>query len=286
MEYADSFVSDIETVDVFIFDSSDKYLFTKQYTQEQLIENKMLEFGWGLDYGIYKVLTVGGLSDQFEVTDYEEDHFIPGQTTIDNVIVYLNRRSEIVSHEFPPLWVGETATVDYHDAMITYPVHFTKDTNHFTLHLENTNPSEKTMHSSNSYTFEIISPEGAVYSAENIPLLRQTLTYQPYNLTSKTTPTPLSTGQINTCRLFNSDRYRLVIRNTQTGNIEWDYKLMSLLLYSKPENRPDGSSLPIQEYLDRESEWDITIRHKEDQGAFVAVAVEINGWIMWMHEIK
>lgn len=64
---------------------------------------------------------------------------------------------------------------------------------------------------------------------------------------------------------------------------------MTLLSKTKPEKRPDGSVLPMQEYLDRQSEWHIVILYKGDEnveGGFVAIGVKINGWLLWLRDIE
>lgn len=293
MEYSDSFVDHVDHVDIFVFDENDLFLFTRKFHRDQLTGGKRIQFGQDLSYGIYKIFTIGGLSEDFEITDKNGDPCTPGSTTLDEVVVYLNRHSRIVSSELSPLWIGETITVDYQAAITTYPVHLTKDTNHFILQLsqsENSGETDKNDPAVKSaaipYTFEIVSPEGAVYSWENKPLLIEPMIYAPYELAPGAEPEIISVGQINTCRLFNVDQYRLLVRNIDTREIEWSYDLMRLLSYAKPENRPDGTTLPMQEYLDRESEWDINLLHREDNDSFVAVAIIINGWIMWMHEIN
>lgn len=280
MRYQDSFVSDIEGVDVFVFDNKGGYLFHKEVGRKQLIGGNKIEFGWDLEYGSYQVLTVGGLSDSFRIEE-DEGLLHPGTTTIEQIRIMLDRQSDVVSHAFSSLWVGKVVTVDYRAAITTYPVHFVKDTNHFLVELK----AAESGHIGGAYTFEIVTPEGAVYSHENKPLRQEKLTYKPYRL--NTGADGIITGEINTCRLFDTGQYRLVVRNAVTQQVEWEYNLMDFLAYSKPEARIDNTPLPFQEYLDRESEWKITLSYKEGVNQdFTAVAININGWIMWLHDIE
>ena len=66
----------------------------------------------------------------------------------------------------------------------------------------------------------------------------------------------------------------------------WDYDLMALLRSTKPDG-PGGRELPLQEYLDRQSEWNFVILYEDggSEGGFVAVAVRVNDWIIWLSEI-
>ena len=56
----------------------------------------------------------------------------------------------------------------------------------------------------------------------------------------------------------------------------------------KPMLRPDGSTLPVQEFLDRQSEWRLVILYKEGENpsGFVALSIEVNGWIVWRNDIE
>lgn len=63
--------------------------------------------------------------------------------------------------------------------------------------------------------------------------------------------------------------------------LRWEADLVDLLKYSKPSVRPDGTSLSVQEYLDRESAWNLIVLYREGSGAagngFLAAGIEING---------
>lgn len=290
MEYSDSFDPLIGTVDVFVFDADGKYLFTKQSRCEDLDGNKRMFLGSDLPFGSYKILTVGGLSDKFSLKDRDGNEFSPGATTLEDVRISLERASGEVSHEFPHLWVGSTIPIEYRADLSVWPVHFVRNTNKFELILSKTgNEEEERAESTVPYTFEIRTPEGAVYGHDNSPLSEETVTYKPYRLVPGTEPGEAALGFLNTLRLFYGEEYayRILIRNTQTQDVVWEYDLMELLEHRKPGTRPDGTPLPMQEYLDRESEWRLKLNYREDESqSFIAVSIEINKWIIWFHDVE
>lgn len=290
MGYSDTFDTQVECVDVYVFDESGTYLFSKHESSEELTEENRMFLGDELRYGKYKILTVGGLSGHFTVSAGGGD-LVPGSTALADVRVTLNRESDIVSHEFAPVWIGPTVTIDYKADLSVHRISLIKNTNLFNLFLFKTDVNG-TRAETASCTFEIVTPEGACYMHDNSPSTIETVTYKPYSLLPGEAEGEISKGKLNTARLLYGENYdyMLTVRDTGTGKRLWSYDLMKLMEHTKPDLRPDGSALPMQEYLDRQSEWNIIILYDgeidpEDPAAFIAVAVKINGWLVWLHDI-
>lgn len=290
MEFVDAFDPQIESVDVFVFDASGTYQFTKQARREELLGGKRMLLGLDLPLGAYQVLTVGGLCDEFQLSDELQQELIPGVTTLDQVRLSLLREPGEVSAEFPHIWMGPAMTVENRSERTVWKVNLTKNTNRFNLALTEVERKAADPIPDLPYSFEIVTPEGAAYSCENEPLSDETVVYTPYQFGPGTDPEHLWTGHLKTCRLFDRTDYdyRLIVRDTKNGKPVWDYNLMVLLENTKPANPIDGSVLPLQEYLDRQSEWNIVVLHRGGYGeeAFVAIGVRINGWILWLHDIE
>lgn len=285
MEYKDFFDPHVSTVDVFVFDEGGKYLFTKHARREELTRGNRMFLGGDLHFGKYKILTVGGLTDHFRVSDHNGNVLSPGQTMLDEVRIALERTTGVVSHEFSPLWVGKTIEVDYKADLSVWSVNLVKNTNRFNVSLVETEQNAGGRAGTPVYTFDVETPEGAVYGHDNSPRLKEKVTYAPYDLVAGDEPGELSEGRLNTNRLMYGDDYdyKLVVRDVPGGNSLWEYDLMELLEEIKNGLYP-GSTLSMQEFLDRQSEWDLKIRYK-DKGGFVAIAIEINGWIIWLNDI-
>ena len=100
MEYADAFNPQVKSVDVLVFDSDDKLLFTKSAEVAALVGGNRMSLTDELDFGSYKVLTVGSLSDRFRLSDNAGNKLAPGTSTLQQVIVSLKRETDVVNFEF------------------------------------------------------------------------------------------------------------------------------------------------------------------------------------------
>ena len=77
MEYADAFNPQVKSVDVFVFDSDDKLVLSKRAESTELIGGNRMSLTDELDFGSYKVLTVGSLSDRFRLSDNAGNKLVP-----------------------------------------------------------------------------------------------------------------------------------------------------------------------------------------------------------------
>lgn len=138
MEYADAFNPQVKSVDVLVFDSDDKLLFTKSAEVAALVGGNRMSLTDELDFGSYKVLTVGSLSDRFRLSDNAGNKLAPGTSTLQQVIVSLKRETDVVNFEFQHLYFGEVVEVDHLPSSTDhkiYPVNLIRDTNRFNLAL-------------------------------------------------------------------------------------------------------------------------------------------------------
>lgn len=282
MNFSDLFDPQVGSVDVFVFDSQERYLLTRHSTREELIGgNRMLLEN--LPIGQCKIFTVAGLYEQFTVSD-NGGSLTPGVTLLENVQMSLNRNPGPVSVDFSSIWIGKSITVDNKSDLSVHKVSLIKDTNRFRLTLIKNGGNEGENPETAPYTFELITPEGAVYDDQNMPLVQETVTYTPHKLVPGELPDHLSVGQINTMRLLYGEQYdyKLKVVDTATGGTVWTYNFMKLLEKTKPT---PNSSMSMQEYLDRQSEWDMEITFKQEQEGFVALSVKVNNWLVWFHDI-
>lgn len=137
--------------------------------------------------------------------------------------------------------------------------------------------------------FEIQSPENAIYSWENEPTGQGPITYASHYSGPGETSEVLMSARMNTMRLFNRTGwdYRFIIRNADTGTEVWSYDLMKLLSIARPEYRHDGTVLPFQEYLDRQSEWSLMFSVVEKPGGgFLQIGLLVGPWVYWLHDIE
>lgn len=293
MEYADAFNPQVKSVDVFVFGSDDKLLLTKRAEAAQLTGGNRMSLS-ELEFGNYKVLTVGGLSNNFRILNTAGQPPVVGTTTLQELTLALQRQSNVVDFSFPHLYFGEVVDVDYSPRDTNHKVFrvdLMRETNRFNIVLVSTDGTgigTETI----PYTFEIETPDGAAYSWENEPLgLTDPVTYVPYSLGKGETEDIITVANLNTMRLINRTGldYRIVVRDTQTSEETWSYNLMTLLRYTKPSLRPDDTELPFQEYLDRQSEWNLIFCIKENQGGdgpYLSFGIQVGNWIYWLTNIE
>ena len=282
MEYADSFEPQVNEADVFLFDSDDKYLFSSHGGKEMSLDNNLY-------VGKYTVIAIGGLGEHFSLSDLSRRELTEGITTPDDLRLALRRTSNEVSEEFLGLWFGKTV-IDHRGDGTVWPVRLIKNTNRFTISLVQIGEIVTETAGRIPYTFEIVAPEGGVYDADDEPVVEERVTYKPYSQQQGRDAATLSVTRINTMRLFQNRDYRFNIYDTGSGEKIWDYSLITLLSYLKPDARPDGSELPLQEFLDRQSEWSMVFLCKElekpdGSGRYMAIGVMVADWIWWLNEL-
>lgn len=289
MEYADAFNPQVKSVDVLVFGSDDKLLFTKRAEVAALVGGNRMSLTDELDFGNYKVLTVGSLSGRFRLSDSTGNELVPGTTTLQQVIVILKRETDVVDFEFQHLYFGEVVEVDHlpsNTSHKVYPVNLIRDTNRFNIALMGQGEDEV---DGTQYTFEIQAPENAAYSWENEPTGQGPVTYVPYHTGPGEIPDVIVSARLNTLRLLNRNGwdYKFIIRNADTGAEVWSYNLMTLLSIARPTSRYDGTELPFQEYLDRQSEWNLIFTVVENPGGgFLQIGLVVGTWIYWLHGIE
>lgn len=300
MEYADSFDPQVGVVDVYIFDEEGNYLLSKHAdSRADLINHKqMFISGKELLPGTYQVITVGGLSEHFRFTDSYDTESLSGSSAIEQIKLELYRESNVVSHEFPHLWFGVTTLFHYQSDISVCPVYLIRNTNRFNVALQNNKATQLLQTDTPApYTFEIITPEGGIYGRNNEPLVKEQVSYLPYYLESTYSiaaaeePAGLVAGKLNTMRLLadNKEEYSIVVRDNTSNRELWNYNLMDLLEKTRPFSPMDGTLIPLQEYLDRQGEWNIVILYREetpgDPDGFAVVSIHVNGWIVWLNDI-
>lgn len=252
MDYTDYFDPQVEMIDVFVFDEQERYLFTRHARREELTRGNRMFLGEDLRFGHYKILTVGGLTDHFGIADKDGNALSLGQTMLADVRIALTRVTGMIAHELLPLWVGKTIDVDYNADLSVWKVSLVKNTNRFDLSLVDVTRSGGIRAGTAKYSFGIETPEGAVYSHNNDPSVKETVIYTPYYLAEGNESGELSEGLLNTVRLMygEGNDYKLFVYDTRTGQRLWNYDLMELLEETKKSSQ-SSNSLSMQEFLDR-----------------------------------
>jgi hypothetical protein len=305
MEFADSFDSQVKTVDVFIFDGEGKFALAKHAAVGDLEGHKRMFIGNGLlPFGKYRILTVGNLCAPFRFT-HRGNLLIPGVTTIEEVLLALDTKE--ASREFGHLFFGPDMEVNFRADQSVWPVPLVRETNRFSILLQTqTESSEGGMRAEIDpmHAIEIVAPESGAYDYLHNPADQNELTYRPYFIQSSIdyedkAVVRQTIAHINTMRLLENhgNGYRLSVRDVASGKEIWNKDLLPLLSGAHSPFRPDGTGLPNGEYLDRECDWHIVIIYTYNdpggtippntdlEGVFKALKIIVNNWIVWENEM-
>ncbi|MDR2970276.1 MAG: FimB/Mfa2 family fimbrial subunit [Tannerellaceae bacterium] len=298
MEFEDRFDPHVKTVDVYVFNDAGRYVTTRHAAVSELDGRKRM-FLEGVPFGNYKVLTVGNLAAPFSFA-MGTNPLVAGVTTMEEVLLSLDTAQ--ASREFDHLFFGPAVDVTFKADLSTWKVPLIRTTNRFHIRFFYYEPTAEGTRADVDpiHTVAIVAPESGAYDRTHSPVNHTLLTYSPYLLQStleynerNDAMERATFAKINTMRLLRGlEGYRLSVRDITTNREVWHRDLLSMIAGSEVRPiRPDGTSLPMDEYLDREGDWYIDIRYEfrvqqpdpdSDTGeSFVALMIRVNNWIIW-----
>lgn len=261
MEYADAFAARVETVDAMVFTTAGRFVESRRAATARLEDRRRMWLG-GLPPGRYKIVAVGNFSDE---------HFDLTHASLDRTMYALKAAS--TSRDFPDLYFGVPVEVAVGADRAVCRVPLVRQTNRFDVALQTPSTRGQTP----LHTVSIDAPDGGAYDCHNNPAGRCRVTYTPHTLRTANGRTE---AHLNTMRLAENDPdgYRIAVRSVADGRELWSGDLIGLLAATKPAARPDGTPLPLAEYLDRRSDWNVVIVYN---GRSAVRWIEVNGWIVW-----
>lgn len=265
MLFADAFHTQVDKVELYVFDKDGKFLFKQSEEGASLATGSYL-MEVEIPVGTYKFMAWAGARDSYDIVA-----LIPGTSTITDLKLQLKREESLVSeHKLEPLWYGEINDVHF-TGLITHQtetINLIKDTNTIRFLFQSYTEGAWNLNM-DEYDYEIIESNG--YLAHDNSLLNDdTLSFQPYN--KKQLSPSMVAVELNTMRLMSNRATRFVVTEKATGRKVFDINLTNYLILTGIE----GSNLPAQEYLDREDEYKISFFFSD---AWMVVQIVINNWI-------
>ena len=272
MEFADAFHSQVDKVELYVFDKDGKFLF-KQTEEGSTLGTGSYLMEVKLPVGQYQFMAWAGAHDSYDITSLQA-----GVSSIADLKLQLKREETlIIDKELEPLWYGEINNVDFTGTTDqTEVINLIKDTNkvRFVFHGSNEDSWGVDV---NAYTYEIIESNG--YLAHDNSLLGDdNLSFRPYHIEQKN----LAAGivELNTMRFLENRNARFVVTEKATGKKVFNINLTDFLVMTKIE----GYNMSAQEYLDRESEYKIVFFFA-DNNPWLVLQININGWTWYFqHE--
>ena len=265
MEFADAFHSQVDKVELYVFDKDGKFLF-KQAEEGSTLGTGSYLMEVKLPVGQYQFMAWAGAHDSYDITSLQA-----GVSSIADLKLQLKREETlIIDKELEPLWYGEINNVDFTGTTDqTEVINLIKDTNKVRFVFQGSNEDSWGV-DVNAYTYEIIESNG--YLAHDNSLLGDdNLSFRPYHIEQKN----LAAGivELNTMRFLANRNARFVVTEKATGKKVFNINLTDFLVMTKIE----GHNMSAQEYLDRESEYKIVFFFA-DNDPWLALQININGW--------
>ena len=268
MEFSDAFASQVNRVDVFVFDKDGTFVIKKSEQGETLGGSYRMPLP--LPAGEYRIAAWAGMSDDFEMPEP-----VAGKTTLEELTVRMKREESLVHNKaLNPLWYGGVQAVSFTGRQEqTETVSLIKDTNKFRFILQKSGPGEEL--DINDCLFEIRADNG-YYDWNNDLLDDDMISYRPYYL-EKVEDVGIVV-EMNTMRLLEHKKVYLTLTRKSDGKELMKIDLIPYLLLTKME----GHNIPAQEYLDRQSEYAIVFFYNPELLNFLSTKIVINGWTIWL----
>ena len=269
MEFSDAFASQVNRVDVFVFDKDGTFVMKKS-EQGETLGGGSYRMPLPLPAGEYRIAAWAGMSDDFEMPEP-----VAGKTTLEELTVRMKREESLVHNKaLNPLWYGGVQAVSFTGRQEqTETVSLIKDTNKFRFILQKSRPGEEL--DINDCLFEVRADNG-YYDWNNDLLDDDMISYRPYYL-EKVEDVGIVV-EMNTMRLLEHKKVYLTLTRKSDGKELMKIDLIPYLLLTKME----GHNIPAQEYLDRQSEYAIVFFYNPELLNFLSTKIVINGWTIWL----
>jgi hypothetical protein len=278
MLYVDAFHTQVDKVELYVFDKDGKYLFTQAEEGAALATGHYV-MEVNLPVGEYQFLAWAGAHDSYEIATPKAG------TTITDMRLRLKREASlIVNKELEPLWYGGINKVKFTGTENqTEVIDLIKDTNKIRFVFQGYSsyddvnaPGSKWTLDMNDYDYEIITSNGYL-NYDNSLLDDDVISFQPYFM-EQTDPSSAAI-ELNTMRLMKDEPVRFLVTQKSTGRKVFSINLTNFLLLTGLEEEKTDP----QEYLDREDRYKI-IFFFSDEDIWHAIQININGWTWYIQD--
>lgn len=271
---ADAFHTQVDKVELYVFDKEGKFLFSQSEEGTPLTTgNYRMEVA--VPVGEYKFMAWAGARDSYDIVQLTK-----GVSTINELKLKLKRdQSLIINKDLEPLWYGEIIDVDFTGTYYqTETINLIKDTNKVRFVFYGQTP-EWTI-DVNDYHYQIVESNGYL-DYDNSLLTDDVLYYEPYYTEQKSDQGALV--ELNTMRLMSNRETRFVVTHIASGVKVFDIDLIEFLEMTEMEKY----TWPAQEYFDRKDEYALVIFFSdklEPDFKWVATQLNINAWTWYFQE--
>ncbi len=277
MEFANAFYSQVDCLTVLFYDEQGNYLLTKTNTTSDLADENW-RMVVDLKPGKYHILAYGGMADDKASFEFVTN---PETTRYHDIEVRLKPEclTEPVGTELHHLFYGRLDTEVEENSMtyreVTVPM--MKDTNNVRILLQQINGTPV---NNEDYDFRIID-NNTLFAWDNDLLPVPNVNYLPW-ARGNASPGELPDGdkasvawaELSISRLATGNSPCLQITHIESGRKVVDIPLNNYLLLLKSQAFRD---MPPQEFLDRESRWNM-IFFLDENHYWVSTTISIKDW--------
>lgn len=281
MEFANAFPSQVDCLTLLVYDADGRYVTTRTVTDRTLLSDENWRMDLDLDPGHYRLLAYGGMSCPEASFVFEP---LPGPSVpMDGVDVRLRPDciTSPVGTELHDLFYG-SLDIDipaqanrYTEA--TLPM--LKDTNNLRVILQNVDGSPLS-DSDFDYT---LTADNTLMNSLNEVVPTAVTTYMPWargEVAAGVNPADESDvigafAEFSTARFTVADPVRLTVTRASDHSTVLSIPLINYLILSKSVKY---DSMDAQEFLDRESRWDLVLLLQN--GSWVNTRIIVNGWVV------
>lgn len=279
MEFADAFPSQVDWVKLFIYDERGR--FVSSVEDHITLHDGSYRLPLRLPAGNYTLVAWAGTDNTPSCYDILPQH-LDAESSIDRLQLRLRLDGTQTVYDKSPeaLWHGihEHFTVD-ETAPSLAVVPLVKDVNRFRVLIQSAD--EKPL-SAEDYSLAI-KAANSIYDYRNRPTDSLMLEYRPYIMkeafidsrTALAANTALL-AEMGTLRLTTDRSSRFVVHNRKTGRDIFNIDLLKYLEMMRLDKYKD---MPLQEYLDREKNYQIILLiGRDSNNAEVVLSLQINTW--------
>lgn len=286
MEFANAFPSQVDCLTVLFYDGNGKFV-AKETRQGGELADENWRMTVDLPAGDYDILAYGGM--ECSMTDF---HFVtePEATSYTDIKVELNNACRDVDpgKNLHPLFYGNLSAsvsdddTDYREATVK----MMRDTHNVRILLQQTTPDVDI--DVNDFTFRIID-NNTLFAYNNDIIPQQEVNYYPWTKGNSSVGSlpdgdkaSVAYAEISFPRLIAGNPSRLLIERKSDGMPVIDIPLNNYLLLLKSQQ---FSEMGGQEYLDRETRWNMIFFLDRDQ-EWIKTQIVINDWVVRINDIE
>lgn len=288
MEFSNAFPSQVECLTVYIYDRDGNYLDTRVETSPVLRdENWRMELA--LPAGEYSFVAYGGMACDKSSFSFLSTPAPGSSMTALGVELKPSLLTSPVGNPLHPLFYGRLESVSVSDEdtdRVPATVYMLKDTNNIRILLQNVDGTPVT---SSDYIFTITDNNTVLNWKNDVVLQPESAVYHPWAQGDiHADGNQLAQGGIAAYAEFDISRLTLstspvlsVVRAHDGTNV-LSIPLINYLLMLKSDH---FASMGNQEFLDRESRWDMIFFIGPDT-VWIKTSIIINGWVVRINDIS